>query len=64
MFAYACSKATAIELYPPFFIEFTNKAIMPKWNWTSVIIDGTWGGILFGLTTFLYYKLRPYLPNV
>ena len=44
--------------------EFTNKAIMPKWNWTSVIIDGTWGGILFGLTTFLYYKLRPYLPNV
>lgn len=44
--------------------EFTNKAIMPKWNWTCVLIDGTWGGILFGLTTFLYYKLRPYLPTV
>ena len=44
--------------------EFTNKAIMTKWYWTSVIIDGTWGGILFGLTTFLYYKLRHYLPTL
>jgi uncharacterized membrane protein len=41
--------------------EFTNKAIMPKWSWWAVLIDGTWGGILFGLTTFIYYKLRPLL---
>ena len=44
--------------------ELTNKAIMTKWQWTAVLIDGTWGGILFGLTTFLYYKLRPYLPTL
>ena len=44
--------------------ELTNKAIISKWNWTAVLIDGTWGGILFGLTTFLYYKLRPYLPTL
>lgn len=43
--------------------ELTNKAIISKWNWTAVLIDGTWGGILFGLTTFLYYKVRPYLPT-
>lgn len=41
--------------------EFTNKAIMPKWSWMAVLIDGTWGGILFGLTTFIYYKVRPLL---
>ena len=44
--------------------ELTNKAIISKWNWTAVLIDGTWGGILFGFTTFLYYKLRPYLPTL
>ena len=38
--------------------ELTNKAIMPKWRWMAVFIDGTWGGILFGLTTYLYYLIR------
>ena len=37
--------------------ETTNKAIFNKWTWSTVLIDGLWGGILFGLTTFLTYRL-------
>jgi len=37
--------------------ELTNKAIFNKWSWTSVAIDGLWGGILFAVTTFLTYKI-------
>ena len=37
--------------------ETTNKAIISKWDWTTVLIDGVWGGILFGLTTYLTYKI-------
>ena len=33
--------------------EMTTYAIFKKWNMTSVIIDTLWGGILFGLTTFI-----------
>lgn len=36
--------------------ETTNKAILKDWTWTSVAIDGIWGGILFALVTFLSYK--------
>lgn len=37
--------------------EFTNKAIFKKWKWSAVIIDTLWGGILFGLSTYLVYKI-------
>lgn len=37
--------------------DFTNKAIFDKWNWETVVLDGVWGGILYGLTTFIVYKL-------
>lgn len=33
--------------------EFTNKSIFNKWNYSLVIIDTLWGGVLFVLTTFL-----------
>jgi uncharacterized membrane protein len=33
--------------------ETTNKALLSKWDWTTVIIDTLWGGILFALTTFI-----------
>ena len=33
--------------------ETTNKALLTKWNWTTVIIDTLWGGILFALTAFI-----------
>jgi len=38
--------------------EFTNKALFNKWNYTAVILDTFWGGILFSLTTLFYYYLR------
>jgi uncharacterized membrane protein len=37
--------------------EFTNKAIFKKWDWFTVVMDSTWGGILFSLTTYLVYKI-------
>jgi uncharacterized membrane protein len=36
--------------------ELTNMAIIKKWNYTTVLLDGVWGGILFALTTFVYIK--------
>ena len=41
-----------------FIYDFTNKAVFNKWSWKTVMMDGIWGGILYGLTTFLVYKLR------
>lgn len=41
--------------------ETTNKALFKKWSWLTVLIDGTWGGILFALTTYLTYSLQNYL---
>lgn len=37
--------------------ETTNMAIFKDWNIKSVLIDSIWGGILFGLTTFIIVKL-------
>ena len=37
--------------------ETTNKAILTKWKWTTVLLDGIWGGILYAITTFLTYRL-------
>jgi len=38
--------------------EFTNKAILKNWNYTSVLIDGLWGGALFAITTYLVYQIK------
>ena len=38
--------------------DFTNKAIFDKWTWQTVLLDGVWGGVLYGLTTFIVYKLN------
>ena len=37
--------------------ELTNLALFKNWYIMSVIIDTLWGGILFGLTTAIVYKL-------
>jgi len=37
--------------------DTTNKAVFKNWDWTTVLMDGTWGGILFGLTTYITYKI-------
>jgi uncharacterized membrane protein len=41
--------------------ECTNKAIILKWKWSTVLLDGVWGGILFALTTYGTYKICKYL---
>jgi uncharacterized membrane protein len=37
--------------------ELTNLALFKNWYIMSVLIDTLWGGILFGLTTGIVYKL-------
>ena len=37
--------------------DFTNKAIFKDWSWFTVLLDGTWGGFVFGATTYLVYKI-------
>ena len=37
--------------------ELTNLALFKNWHVMSVLIDTLWGGILFGLTTGIVYKL-------
>ena len=34
--------------------ESTNYAILKDWKFETVLLDGIWGGILFGLTTYIY----------
>lgn len=40
--------------------EFTNYAILNEWHPKAVIIDSIWGGILFAITTYLYYVYLDY----
>ena len=51
-------EAMLIGWFVYFVYELTNKAIISNWNWTTVIIDGLWGGISFGLTTWLFYYVK------
>jgi len=37
--------------------ELTSMALLKKWSWLTVIMDTTWGGILFALTTYLVYLI-------
>ena len=42
--------------------ETTNKAIFKEWSWTTVLLDGAWGGILYASTTAAtYYIYNNYL---
>ena len=41
--------------------EGTSKALLKNWKWSTVLVDGVWGGILFALTTVITYKLRELL---
>jgi len=41
-----------------FSYELTNKAILKNWNYTAVLIDGLWGGLLFAITTYLVYQIK------
>ena len=37
--------------------ELTNLALFKNWSIFTVIIDTTWGTVLFGLTTAIVYKI-------
>lgn len=37
--------------------EFTNLALFKNWSILTVIIDTTWGTLLFALTTSIVYKI-------
>ena len=37
--------------------ELTNASLFKKWSYLTVVLDTTWGAILFYLTTYLTYKL-------
>ena len=38
--------------------ESTNYAIFKKWSMGTVLLDGVWGGILFGLTTYIFLLIN------
>ena len=38
--------------------ETTNYATLKNWDIKFVICDTLWGGVLFGITTFLTYKIN------
>ena len=38
--------------------ETTNLALFKKWTLLTVLIDSVWGGILFFLTTFVFYNYK------
>ena len=37
--------------------ETTTKSLLKNWNYSTVLIDTLWGGILFALTTFVLRKI-------
>jgi uncharacterized membrane protein len=37
-----------------FVYEFTNGAIIQDWQLKTILIDGTWGGMLFYITLYIY----------
>ena len=37
--------------------ETTTVALLNKWNWKTVLVDTSWGGILFYLTTYITYAI-------
>lgn len=36
--------------------ELTNKSLFNNWDWLSVLIDTTWGGILYMLVTLITFS--------
>ena len=38
--------------------ELTNIAIFDNWKIESVLLDTLWGAVLFGLTTYITYRIK------
>lgn len=43
--------------------EATNLAIFKNWTWKTLFMDGLWGGVLYGATTFITYILMRFIPK-
>jgi uncharacterized membrane protein len=41
-----------------FVFDGTNKALFKNYGWDSVILDGVWGGLLFGIVYIILKYLR------
>jgi len=37
--------------------ESTNYSIFKKWDWKIAVMDTLWGGVIFGSTTLVVYKI-------
>jgi uncharacterized membrane protein len=37
--------------------ETTNYATLKKWPIRMLVVDTLWGGVLFALTTIIYYRI-------
>lgn len=38
--------------------ESTNYALFTEWSWLTVVVDTLWGGLLFGVTTYISNLVR------
>lgn len=38
--------------------EYTTLALLKNWRIETTIIDSLWGGTLFAISTYLYYKMQ------
>ena len=56
------NKSIQEAAYLGFFVyavyELTNLALFKNWSVFTVIIDTIWGTVLFGLTTYIVYKIN------
>ena len=62
-FLYLSKKSTYLDCFLLGFLTYgifdlTNKAIFKKWAWNTVLLDTTWGGILFMLLKFFVDKIK------
>lgn len=44
--------------------EFTSLSLLKNWRFLTTILDTTWGGTLFALTTFFVYKIKSAFPKI
>lgn len=41
--------------------DLTNMALLKNWNYNIALQDILWGGVLFYITTIIYYRINYYL---
>lgn len=51
-------EAVLLGLFTYGVYEGTNYAIFENWTYITAISDFLWGGVLFGITTFIFYLIK------